>query len=430
MSRIGGAFPGGRQSPRMSVLLFAVALALRVAVAAWQGLAAPPTPGADDNENITYATTLADHGEFRGMSPDVADQDHLTAYRTPGTSLVYAAIFRIFGHHVAIVRLFNCLWGAIARLLVLAIGREVASETVAWIAAAVWAVYPHALLYSGSLLSESLGLVTFLAFLLLALRFARDARWQTAALAGLLLGIAILVHPARLFMVPFVMIWAAWIFRRRMRQLIYAALIPGVAALTVIPWTIRNYVVFHQFIPLSTGGGSAMLQGNNRLVVTDPKLFGYSVWDTSIPEYADSLRGAGNEIARDKMAGRFANDWIKHNRNYWPFLVKAKLVRGFTPFLQPESPRLYRLAELVSWGPVLLLMVLGFIPTWIRAARGGGAGWLLHLGVLHFVVVTVMFFGNSRYRYTIEPLAILIAAMTAATFVEWRRRPRPTMAAA
>jgi 4-amino-4-deoxy-L-arabinose transferase-like glycosyltransferase len=416
-----GAAPQSRRTPRLTWLLFIAALMLRVGVASWQGLSVPPIPGTDENEYITYATSLAEQGEYRGMSPDVADQNHVTAYRTPGTSLVYAALFRIFGHRYSVIRLAMCLWGALACVVLLAIGREVTSETTAWLAAGVWAIYPHALLYSGLLLSESLGLLTFLLFLLVALRFARNERWEAALLAGATLGIAILVHPARLFMLPLAVIWAAWLFRRRLRPLLTAALIPVAAVLVIVPWTIRNYTVFHQLVPLSTGGGSAMLQGNNRVVVTDPKLFGYSVWDTAIPEYRDALRNAGDELSRDRIAGRFAKEWIRNNPQYWAFLVRAKLVRGFTPFLEPWSPRMYRLAELISWGPVLLLMLIGFVPTWWKLARRGGAGWLLHLGILHFVVVTLLFFGNSRYRYTVEPLALLIAAMTVMWFVDRQR---------
>jgi len=403
-----------RRPRQWTLLLFAVAMALRVAVAAWQGLPTPAVPGSDESEYMAYATSLAFEHEFRGPSPDVADQHHLTAYRPPGTSFVYAVFLRIFGPHVAVVRLANCLWGALACVLLLAIGRELSTERIAWLVAALWAIYPRALLFSGALMSESLGLLTFLTFMLYALRFAKSPRLPIAALAGVWLGIAILVHAGRLFMVPFVILWALIIFWRRWPALLNATMIPVIAGLTVLPWTIRNYLVLHEPIPLSTAGGSALLQGNNRIVVTDPKYYGYSVWDTFIPEYADSLRHAGDEVTRDRMAGRFAKQWLKANTRYWPFLFKAKLIRGFTPLLQPQSGMLYRSLELVMWGPILLLLLIGFVPTWRQMARARNGGWLIHFAILHFVVITVLFFGNSRYRYPVEPLCLLIAVMTVA----------------
>src|SRR5205085_1845579 len=120
---------------------------------------------------------------------------------------------------------------------------------------------------------------------------------------------------------------------------------------------------FGRFIPLSTMGGSALLQGNNRIVATDPGLYGYSTWDSRIPEYRDALKSAGDEVERDRRAGQFAVDWLKANRELWPQLAVNKIVRGWTPFLQPNSPRLYRIGTLVSWGPVLLLFLVGFVPT-------------------------------------------------------------------
>ena len=61
--------------------------------------------------------------------------------------------------------------------------------------------------------------------------------------------------------------------------------VPIVAAIVMSPWVIRNYVVFERFIPFASMGGWALLQGNNRIVVTEPRYYGYNYWDSKIPEY-------------------------------------------------------------------------------------------------------------------------------------------------
>ena len=80
-----------------------------------------------------------------------------------------------------------------------------------------------------------------------------------------------------------------------------------------------------------------------------------------------------------------------------------------TPFLQPSSPRLYRLAMLLSWGPVLVLSALALVPTLVRFLRERHPGWLIHLAIVHWMLGTVIFFGYARYRQPVEPLCIMLA---------------------
>ena len=172
----------------------------------------------------------------------------------------------------------------------------------------------------------------------------------------------------------------------------------AVAATTMSPWIIRNYNHFGRVIPFSTTGGSALLQGNNRLVVTDPKLFGYSVWDTQIPEYREALQSAGNEVERDERAKHFAIKWLTENRDKWSFLLWHKLVRSWTPFLVHNPSATRRLVYLLSWGPVLVLFVTAFVPTFVKMLKNSQPGWLLHLAILHYVINSLIFFANIRYR--------------------------------
>ncbi len=84
-------------------------------------------------------------------------------------------------------------------------------------------------------------------------------------------------------------------------------------------------------------------------------------------------------------------------------LAIAKIVRGWTPFLRPRSPLIQRLAMLLSWGPVLLIGLIGFVPWLVRFLRAGHPGWLLHMVILHLAALNVVFFGYARYRFVVEP---------------------------
>ncbi|HEX9658559.1 MAG TPA: glycosyltransferase family 39 protein [Bacteroidota bacterium] len=393
-------------------ILFTFALVLRLGVAIWLGLGDAPLSGSDAEEYDRYAWNLAQGRGYRGMSPDVSDQDHLTAYRTPGTSLLWGALYSIFGHRYEVVRVVNCFLGALSSVLLLQLGRLSFGERIGWGAAIVWAGFPTSLFFSAQLGSEPLMLVMLLGFLVASLHFAHSPTWLGAVFAGFLLGMTLLVHPSKAIMLPLVFVWVIWQFRKQATKLLLGFAIPVVAVAVLSPWVIRNYYVFGEFIPFSTMGGSALLQGNNRLVVTNPTLHGYVIWDTKIPEYAELLQKPNNEIERDKVARTLAFEWLKENRDKWPFLIVAKLQRGLTPFLQPGAPKLEAYGMLLSWGPVLVLSAVAFPVTLIAFLRKGDPSWLIHLAILHFLAVTVIFFGYARYRYSIEPLGVLLAFKT------------------
>jgi hypothetical protein len=186
---------------------------------------------------------------------------------------------------------------------------------------------------------------------------------------------------------------------------------------------VRNYRVFDAFVPISTMSGSGLLQGNNRIVATDPKYFGYSIWDTRIPEYREALHSANDEVERDRRAKTFAVQWLKENPDKWWFLARVKFVRAWTPFLQPQTARLYRIGMLVSWGPVLVLFVPAFLVTLLSALRRKDPSLLLHLAIVNFMLITLIFWGESRYRHGIEPLCLIWAAATVVQLAKWAGWP-------
>ena len=392
------------------LVLVCVGLAARlgVAVALDGGLNEGPKPGSDDFEYDSYAWNVAQGRGYRGISPDVTDPEHLTAYRPPGTSLAWAGVYRLFGHRYAGVRVLHGIVGAATILLVYWIGQRCFGRSVGLLAAGAYTVWPTSLLYSSALMSEPLGSFWLMGYVAVSLLFAGRPSGSRALWAGLLLGLAILTRPNAGLMVPLAGLWAAYQFRGRPRILLLALAIPIVSLLTLAPWAYRNYVVFDAFIPLSTGGGDVFLGANNSIVATDPIYYGYWIWPGEIAEYRNALRPLNNEIERDRLARKLALSWLKENRDKWWYLAHSRVRRAWTPVLLPRSPKFYRLAMLLSWTPVLTLMLVSFFPTLIDFLRKRHPGWLLHLVIVHVAAGSIVFWGSSRFRYPIEGLCIIL----------------------
>ena len=386
-------------------------LTFRLGMAASGGLASGPVLGSDQEEYDTYAWNLAQGRGYRGMSPDVSDPDHLTAYRPPGTSLLWAGLFTVFGHRYDVVRIAHCLLGTMSIWLVSRIGRRELGNAVGLLAAAAYAVFPPAVVQSGELLSEPLGVFLFLLWMDGSLQMATGSGIAGVLVSGLCLGLALLTRSNLAVVLPLYVLWGAWQFRGR-RQLARFALSVVLTALVMSPWIVRNYLVFGRFIPLSTTGGSALLQGNNRLVVSDPQLHGYMIWDTAIPEYRQALQSAGDEVTRDERAKQLALAWLRENPDLWPRLLWNKFVRSWTPVLTHHPSALHRWLHLLTWGPVLLLFAMGFFPTLLRSLQSGRPTWLIHLAIGHYVVNSLVFFAYLRYRAPVDPLCLILAAWT------------------
>jgi 4-amino-4-deoxy-L-arabinose transferase-like glycosyltransferase len=392
------------------LFLIIVGFTLQLALAIALGLETPPEPGSDSLEYDTYAWNLAQGRGYRGMSPDVTDRDHLTAYRLPGPSLVWAGAFAIFGHRYAAVRVLHCLTGAASVALVFVIGKRTFGRTVGLLAAAGMAVWPFALYYSAQLLSEPLETLWLLAYVAAALEFAACPTPIRAAAAGLLLGLALITRGNIVLFLPLSVFWAVVQFRGQMRAMAWALAIPLVAVATLIPWTARNYTVFGTLVPLSTGSGDVLLGSNNRAVATDSDLYGFWIFPDELPEYKDLLKAPNDELVRDRLESKLALEWLRNNPDRWWYLIRSKFLRVWTPFLQPRSPLLFKAATLLAWGPLLVLFALAFAPTLIAFWRRREPGWLIHAVILHVVLNALVFWGSSRFRYPVEGLCMILAA--------------------
>jgi hypothetical protein len=213
--------------------------------------------------------------------------------------------------------------------------------------------------------------------------------------------------------------WSIWQFRKTPRLIVRSLAISFVAVVMLVPWTIRNYAVFHAFVPFQTEGGDTLLGSYNRIVANDPSYYGYWIYPVSnLPEYRAQIIASNNEVIRDRVETQLAKQWLRNHPEKWWYFAESKFRRSWTPFLQPNAPMLYRVAMLVSWGPILVLFALGVIPIAYYFLKTNNPGWILHLGVAHFVFTALIFYGASRFRYPVEGLCIILGSATLIWFYE------------
>lgn len=216
--------------------------------------------------NIAFALS---HGQ--GFSSPLRIPTGPTAWMTPVYPLILAAIFKLFGAYtfpayLAAV-LFNIICSALTCIPIFNAGERIAGSSIAVTAAWLWAIFPNAILLPVQSMWD-VSLATLLAATILhrTLTLTRDSTSREWCLYGLLWGVTLMTSATLVLLLPFLFGWLLW----RCRPVATPWLALGVALLCCLPWTVRNYLVFHQFIPFRSVLGLQLWIGNNPCALDGP----------------------------------------------------------------------------------------------------------------------------------------------------------------
>jgi len=184
-----------------------------------------------------FARTFLDSGTY-GFIPGIP-----SAYTQPLYGFFLIPIYWVTDRSWITVGSAHVGVAVVTAWLVYAIGRRVATERVALVAALLSTLHPYLVWHDVHLNREILDQVLAAGVVLLALAAAEKGRslWWAAAL-GVVLGLAILGN-ARLLLLPIVV--GIWLLARMgwAHHGVAALLIVGMtAALTLAPWVVRNRV--------------------------------------------------------------------------------------------------------------------------------------------------------------------------------------------
>lgn len=417
--------------PIEPLVLFAVAFALRAAYA-WLANGRSPVPYADSADYDTIAWNLA---RGAGFALNGEAGPHPTAYRPPVVPWLTSLLYRGLGHDFFAALLLQCAIGALVAPVLAGFARATFGGGVARWAGWLAALCPVLVFFSGYLLTET----TFALLLLVALYFSAEwvktPRPGRALGAGLAWGLATLTRPTALPLPFLVALWAWFPLgltiagRDRVRQV--ALLLLGVA-LAIGPWTVRNAVELQAFVPVTTGGGRALLDANNPLVWDDPARAGSATSLYHVEPWASRYRGL-SEVEADRYSSEVARQFLRERVAQWPAAAAAKLARfwrmsregGGTGTWNREGSPLSALLAFAD--PLLAWSLLAFpfaIAGLVITLRGGKRLFLSlpAITIAFFTVLSVVYWGALRMRVPVEPLIALYAAVGADALAKRLRR--------
>lgn len=340
-----------------------------------------------------------------------------SALLPPVYSYLLAGIFKVFGIETKasiVAALFlNSLFSALTCIPVYVLSRQAFGDRVAKWAGWGWAFSPYGIYY-GADWAWSTCLVTLeLACLFLfAWKLENSGRARNWILFGLLGGLAALTEPVTLAVVPLLGLWS--VYRRARRRVSWKMpmLAAALAALAIMsPWFIRNYELFHRFIPVRSGFGLELYIGNN----------GYSQrWvnsslhpnhnDAELSEYEQS-----GEMAYMDHKLQQAKSYIRSHPAWFAWMTLRRIIYMWTGYWSFD--RSYLKDEPLDPPNILVnttMTVLGLLGL-RRVFKGrSGLGSRFAIVLLFFPLTYYISHPETYYFRPVDPLIVILAAVAIA----------------
>ncbi|MFL6216895.1 MAG: ArnT family glycosyltransferase [Blastocatellia bacterium] len=205
------------------------------------------------------ARMLSEGGWLLPRQPDEPTDARLIVH-PPGYALLIAALEAATGNGERAIITLQIFVDALAAVMVFVIAAELLPAMVALIAGLFAAFSPHLSYYSLWLSPDSLAVLPILVAVFLLIRADKHPRWALIVVAGAMLGLSCWLRANGLLLA--LLLGAIVLLRfERARRWRYAAAFIITTLAVISPITIRNYLLYHRFVPLSLGAGITMIEG-------------------------------------------------------------------------------------------------------------------------------------------------------------------------
>jgi Dolichyl-phosphate-mannose-protein mannosyltransferase len=432
--------PVTRRTVLIALALLAIALAVRIVQVETTSYSAP----FDGGSYMSLASQIAHYGTYAPHGPGAGGTKGPTAYFPPGLPYFVAISDLISGHTtkkgkaLEPARIEQAVLGTIVVALIGLVAFELFGSTTALIAMALAAGYPVLVELSAIVVAESLLTASMLAAIYAVLRARRSParRTQTGWIvaAGILTGLAALAHEnGILLVIPFAL--AVWTVRprRSLRSLAAPALLIVASAVTILPWTIRNAIQLHSFIPISDETGITLIGTYNPASAADRQVPYAWQFFGAIPGESNRA-GNGHRLTEPQLSSRLTHQalsYIDHHPAAPLAVVFHNTVRmlelgGSFPWRASATAQGINATNartgVISFYVVAVLALLGALtPAARRAPR-----FLWAAGAVMWLSAALVNMETPRFREPVDAFLILLAAcaLAAAGATAARNRAR------
>jgi 4-amino-4-deoxy-L-arabinose transferase-like glycosyltransferase len=384
--------------------IFLLALAFRLAVI----FALHNFKNVFGNENEIMALNMI---AGKGMSLAFIIHEMPSAITGPLYTVFLYLHFLVFGKNYMFVELTQAVIGSGSAVVLALVARRIVAERVAIIAGILCAIYPTYVYWCALPMQLTVDVFLLEVALLLAMIAMERDKFGWHILAGVWIGLTALSKSFYISFPVFYLLWL-WVWKKPgLKKNIQAALVWALfAAVTIAPMAIRNYHVFHRWVPLTTNGGVNFWYGNN------PRATGslYTKQGRPMLDYVPralmpEIAQAKTEAEKEALLKEVAMAWVKRHPREFVRLIPLR-IRAIWWF-DPEMSTSFPLARKAVYILLLVFTIPGIILSF-KSWRGFSIFYFLPLWQTLFYSA---FVGQARFRYLIEFEFLIFSAF----FLVW-----------
>jgi len=395
------------------ILLILLFLALTIRLGMIFTITEPIDRDAKEYFDITQNLVAGNGFSINGLEP--------TARRSPGYPIFLAGLIAVFGAAPRMLYFFQALVNILTIFLVYMSLKHMNVKSQLRLFITLLFSLSTSFIFINVLYAEILTMFFVAIILFMSVHPAlRSRQWLQSLLLGIAVGVLIYLRPTFLYLPVFILVCIIIlkIFSRRFPVRNYLVII-GIAFLTLAPWTIRNYTVFHQFIPLVSAGGGELWGANfeiaDRIVwnsVSDIQQYeaqrtvNHTLQNRLIAEYQQKNNLENPEDMNHFLSKQGKTIILHHPFRYALLSLNRLMIFWFSPpigsaTLKSVSPVLFIVILLIKYW----LTILGIFGIWKFARRdfSGAFVWLvliIYLSLLHAATHSI-----QRYFLPLIPLA-------------------------
>jgi len=374
--------------------IFIIALILRL----WAVFSQEETNKLPRGDAAGYDEMAINLASGKGLSQFINGSLVPIAYRPPAYPVFLASVYSIFGHNYITVKIIQAVIGSVFCILIFYIVNMIYNDIITGlIAATCIALYKPFIsgfsYYGGPalLLSEYLYMFMIGLSILTILYFIKNGNIKTGILSGIFAGLSILTRSEFVVFMGLLTIYLLHTSSLSIRNFFKKYFIMFLfIILTISPWAVRNYVVYKEFIPLSTLGGGIFWLGNNSLANGGQS-------DNSTYTIEDLLNHQ-----KDKELFKKGIEELKNNPRRIPKLFIRKILVHWAPFENGFMLFNSFYAFILLFGSIGIL----FFRKKVILEN------ILVLILLSTTLTAILTFGEPRYRYSYESYLVIFTALT------------------
>jgi len=340
-------------------------------------------------------------------------------YQAPLFPYLLGLIYSVFNPGPWAIRIIHGMMGLGNIFLVFVLSRTLLPPL--WSAAAAWlcTFYPGFVFFENHLLSETLSVHLFLWALFFSVRAVQKETLLSWTVPGLFIGLSALTKPNTLLLLVFLTIWLIATGRKHfLNTLGKASVLMLMAALVILPVTLRNWLVGGDAALISTNGAMTFVHGNNPSAVGTlalPQGFSGNIETQKKEEIEVASSLSGRPMTHREARHYWFTSSLKFLLNHPRFTSRLELLKLWRMIGNYEYADNYNMHY--DENPVRYFMPLPFallfsLATWGMLKSGWGSAEEQVYGIFLLVpfMTMMIFYMTSRYRFPAVPILTIFAA--------------------